>query len=467
MEHANKQNSNITQNRNSNKFGNWLKTSITARLAMVGVLTLILLIPLFFIQNLIDERSRRQEDVVQEINDKWGNEVLLYGPMLKIPYKTFTEKIVTNQETKKSFTETIENINHAYFFPSDLNISATVDPETKERGIFKTAVYDSNMILKGSFNLPDFSLSEINSENILWEKAKIIVNTSNLKGVTTAKLMFNNNDFEFTSTYNGKAKKRHNEVVMHSLETKMIKDLNEKSFTKNITFKLDFNVKGSEQIRFIPIGKETKADMTSNWKDASFFGEFLPFNDDKFTAKGFNAKWNILDLNRPFAQQYFNYLPKLDEFSFGVNFMIPVDEYTKSERSAKYGFLVIGLTFLLFFLIQTLSKIQIHPFQYLMIGLALTMFYTLLVSIGEHSNFLKAYLIAGVSVISLITLYSKSILKTWKFPVFICASLIALYTFIYVIIQLESYALIVGSIGLFIILAVVMFVSRKIDWNND
>jgi len=146
--------------------------------------------------------------------------------------------------------------------------------------------------------------------------------------------------------------------------------------------------------------------------------------------------------------------------------MIPVDEYTKSERSAKYGFLVIGLTFLLFFLIQTLSKIHIHPFQYLMIGLALTMFYTLLVSISEHSNFLRAYLIAGVSVISLITLYSKSILRTWKFPLFICASLTALYTFIYVIIQLESYALIVGSIGLFIILAIVMFVSRKIDWNN-
>ena len=466
MEHTHKENSNTSQNRNTNKFGNWLKTSITARLAMVGFLTLILLIPLFFIQNLIDERSRRQEDVVQEINDKWGNEVLLYGPMLKIPYKTFTEKIVTNQETKKSFTETIESISYAYFFPSDLNISATVNPETKERGIFKTAVYDSNMILNGSFSVPDFSLGEINAKNILWDKAKVIVKTSNLKGVTAAKLQFNNNDFEFTSTYNGKVNKRYGELIMHNLETKTVKGLTAESFTKNIRFKLDFNVKGSEQIRFIPIGKQTKADMSSNWKAASFFGEFLPYNDDKFTTEGFNAKWNVLDLNRPFSQQYFNYLPKLDEFAFGVNFMIPVDEYTKSERSAKYGFLVIGLTFLLFFLIQTLSKIHIHPFQYLMIGLALTMFYTLLVSIGEHSNFLKAYLIAGVSVISLITLYSKSILKTWKFPVFICASLTALYTFIYVIIQLESYALIVGSIGLFIILALVMFVSRKIDWNN-
>ncbi|MBT8260121.1 MAG: cell envelope integrity protein CreD, partial [Bacteroidia bacterium] len=133
---------------------------------------------------------------------------------------------------------------------------------------------------------------------------------------------------------------------------------------------------------------------------------------------------------------------------------------------AKYGFLVIGLTFLIFFLIQTLSKINIHPFQYLMIGIALTMFYTLLVSISEHSNFLRAYLIAATSVIVLITLYSKSVLKTWKFPLFIATSLTALYAFIYVIIQLENYALLVGSIGLFLILAAVMYVSRKIDWNN-
>ena len=122
--------------------------------------------------------------------------------------------------------------------------------------------------------------------------------------------------------------------------------------------------------------------------------------------------------------------------------------------------------FLIFFLIQTMSKIHIHPFQYLMIGLALVMFYTLLVSISEHSNFLKAYLIAGISVVLLITLYSKSILRNFKFSALIGLSLTALYSFIYVIIQLENYALLVGSIGLFVILATVMFVSRKIDWSN-
>jgi inner membrane protein len=167
-----------------------------------------------------------------------------------------------------------------------------------------------------------------------------------------------------------------------------------------------------------------------------------------------------------FRSSFFEHLPHLNEYAFGVNFMIPVDEYQKSERTAKYGFLVIGLTFLIFFLIQSLSKIGIHPFQYLMIGLALIMFYTLLISISEHSNYFNAYLTASIAVILLIALYARSILKNIKFPIFIASSLSLLYSFIYVIIQLESYALLVGSVGLFIILALVMYVSRKIDWNS-
>lgn len=458
MEHTDKQ--------NTNKFGNWLRSSITARMLMIGFLSFALIIPLFFIQDLIRERSNRQQSVINEINKQWGNEVMIYGPILKIPYKTFSEKTVTDAKTKKVFTETVEHIEYAYFFPEDLKITSNINPEEKKRGIYTTAVFNSSMKITGSFKNPDFKEIEIKPEQIIWDKAKIIVQTSNVKGVNEANLKLNNTDYILTSKY----KRKNNnisigQVVMHELESKQINETESVS-SKELIFNLNFNIKGSEQIRFIPIGIKTEASISSNWKTANFFGEFLPYNDNKITENGFEAKWKILDLNRPFSQQHFNYLPELNEFAFGVNFMIPVDEYQKSERSAKYGFLVIGLTFLVFFLIQTLSKIDIHPFQYLMIGLALTMFYTLLVSISEHTNFLKAYLIAGISVITLITLYSKSILKNIKFPLFICASLTGLYSFIYVIIQLENYALIVGSIGLFLILATVMYVSRKIDWSN-
>jgi len=453
------------QPQQQNKFGNWIKTSITARMLMVGFLTIILLIPLFFIENLIRERSHRQTEVINEINQQWGNEVLVYGPILKVPYKTFKEKIVTDKNTKKVYTETIEELNNAYFFPEKLNINSNINPEEKKRGIYTTAVYNSNMSITGTFVKPDFSDIEINDKNIVWDKAKIIIQSSNVKGVNEANLKLQGVSYELISKYNGQKNYNFNEVILHTLGTKNI-NKEQLQFQKPLSFAINFNIKGSEQIRFIPTGKQTEAQITSNWKTANFFGDFLPYNDDKVNENGFDAKWKILDLNRPFSQQHFNSLPDLKEFAFGVNFMIPVDEYQKSERSAKYGFLVIGLTFLVFFLIQTLSKINIHPFQYLMIGLALTMFYTLLVSISEHSNFLKAYLTAGISVVLLITLYSKSILKTFKFPIFIGLSLTALYTFIYVIIQLENYALLVGSIGLFLILAIVMFVSRKIDWHN-
>lgn len=457
------------QHQQQSKFGKWIKTSITARMIMVGFLILMLLIPLSYIESLITERMYRQKEVVNEINQKWGKEVLLYGPILKVPYKTYHIKSITKGKLVEK--ETIEEINYAYFFPEKLNINSTINPEEKKRGIYKTAVYKSTIDVSGSFTKPDFSELDIKEKDILWEKSRLIIETSNLKGVNNlVEIDFNKNKYAFTSKYK-EAKKRTNYgtnsyLTLHKLESKFIaKD--DLPLVKNINFNLNVNINGSKQIRFIPIGKETAVNIKSNWKTANFIGEYIPQNSDKITSDGFNAKWKVLEINRPFSQQSFNGIPNLRDYSFGVNFMIPVDEYQKSERTAKYGFLVISLTFLIFFLIQTMSKIQIHPFQYLMIGIALTMFYTLLISISEHSNFLKAYIIAGSSVILLITLYSKSILKTLKFPLFIGLSLTVLYAFIFVIIQLENYALLVGSVGLFSILAFVMYTSRKIDWQND
>ena len=208
--------------------------------------------------------------------------------------------------------------------------------------------------------------------------------------------------------------------------------------------------------------------MESNWPSPSFNGEYLPMDGSReISEDGFKAQWEVYQINRQFEQVFLGSLPNLTGFAFGVNLIIPVDEYAKSQRTAKYGFMVIGLTLLVFLLIQLVSKLYIHPFQYVMIGLALVMFYTLLISISEHSSFLKAYLIAAVSVLGLITIYSRAILKGFKFPLLVCTSLASLYGFIYVIIQLENYALLVGSIGLFVILAIIMFASRKIDWGNE
>ncbi|QHI36382.1 Inner membrane protein CreD [Kordia antarctica] len=454
-----------TEKKNSNnKFLTWFKTSITARLLVMGALVLLLMIPLTLIQELIKEREQRQQSVVNELNDKWGNEILLYGPILKVPYKTYEETVKYDEETKKTFKEQRTILKYGYFFPNTLDITADVKTSKKKRNNFDTAVFTSEIAASGSFETPDFLSKSIADEDIVWEKATLLIKTTNLKGLKSeVKLNLNGNVYGFETNFNA----QHNSYPqLDELESTHIALADvPKTSAQAFDFKLMYN--GSKSIKFIPIGKVTNVQMTSDWKDPSHTGNFITQSERVTENGGFEANWKLLNTNRSFSQQFFQTLPNLNQYAFGTKFIIPLDEYQKSERSAKYGFLVIGLTFLVFFLIQTLSKISIHPFQYLMIGIALVMFYTLLISISEHSSFLKAYLIAGIAVIVMITLYSKSILKNWKFPLFIGTSLTALYGFIFVIIQLENYALLVGSIGLFLILGIVMFVSRKIDWGFD
>ncbi len=459
----------------NNKFANWIKKSITARMLMVGFLILVLLIPLSFIESLITERSYRKVEVINEINEKWGNSVVLSGPILKIPYKTYTEIVKVDQKTGQAIKEQEVHIKNAYFLPDNLHIDSEVDAQAKNRSIYTTTVFNSHIKCNGTFSKPDFLSHDIKEEDVMWEKATVLIQSSNLKGIRNdVSININGEKYGFVPKYKtpvndySEYSPYDKPIVLQQLESSVI---DPEHITKDTptSFSFEFNVNGSEQLSFIPLGKETKVKMNSNWTSPNFFGEFLPLNneEERVSKDGFTAEWEVLQINRQFEQHFFETMPNLKEFAFGVKLIVPVDEYQKSERTAKYGFLVIALTFLIFFLIQTLSKIHIHPFQYLMIGLALTMFYTLLISITEHSNYLTGYLTAGSAVVILISLYSKSILKNIKFPLFIGASLTALYAFIFVIIQLENYALLVGSIGLFFILSVVMYFSRKIDWQND
>lgn len=444
------------------KFTSWLKTSITARMIVVGFLLFVLLIPLEFVKNLIAERAFRQQEVIREINSKWGNEVLLSGPILKIPYKTFKEEKVYIPETKVFEMKTEEIMNYAYLFPDQLDIDAqvTTKAEPLKRSIYESVVFTSEMEVKGNFPTIDFSSKDIQPDAIVWDKISVLIKTSNLKGIrNTIEVNLDGETLAMTPKYA--------QSYLNTMETEHISNFPKEKATP-IPFSFNLKVNGSESLKFIPIGKETDVRMNSNWHSPSFDGNFLPDDGSReITNEGFKASWKVLQINRQFQQEFFNQLPDLEEFAFGAKLIIPVDEYQKSERTAKYGFMVIGLTLLVFLLIQLVSKIYIHPFQYIMIGLALVMFYTLLISISEHSSFLKAYIIAAASVLGLITLYSRVILKGFKFPLLVCASLASLYGFIYVIIQLENYALLVGSVGLFVILATIMFASRKIDWGNE
>jgi inner membrane protein len=437
--------------------------STTARLIMVGLLTLILLIPLAIVNDLIHERAERQKEVINEINSKWGREVFVYGPILKVPYTTYTENKVFDDQNKTITTERQAIKNYAYFFPEQLTNQTEVSTETKYRSNYEAVLFTAQMKFNGHFTKPDFSIKTIADEDIEWDKATIVIQTSNLSSIKDAvSINLGGEKYTFEPVYY----KSDSEIIasenpVSSLETSYIDFSN---YFENSTFNFSINYQGSSKISIVPIGKTTEASMKSNWNAPKFNGSFLPSHE--ITDNGFTADWKVLHINRPFAQQSFGFLPKVSQYSFDVDFIIPVDQYVQNDRASKYGFLIIGLTFLIFFLIQSVSKIKIHIFQYTMIGLALIMFYTLLISITEHSSFLKAYLIATIAVVGLITAYSVSILKNKKFPMLIGVSLSALYGFIFVIIQLENYALLVGSIGLFLILAAVMFISRKIDFSS-
>lgn len=435
-----------------------------AKMMMIGALTLVLLIPLALIGGLIAERNARQDEVTQEINKKWGNDVFFYGPILKVPYNVFSETVSVNQKTKETIRQTRVSTEFAYFFPDVLKNDASVNTKLKKRNNYESVVYNAKMQFSGNYGQPDFSPKNIKPENVEWDKATIMIRTTNLKSIRELiKINFNGTDHALEPVYDDKKQRYSNTDV---LETGFVNIANLSIPGAKADFSLNISYNGSNQIRFIPIGKATNVHMTSNWTSPSYQGNFLPSDRTGSNNEGFTANWKVLHVNRAFSQQSFEVLPDLSEFAFGVDFVVPVDQYQQNERAVKYGFLVIVLTFLIFFLIQVVSKIKIHIFNYGMIGLSLVMFYTLLISITEHSSFAMAYGIAGVAVVGLISLYSWAILRNVKFPLLIAGSLSGLYSFIYVIIQLEDYALLVGSIGLFVILATVMFISRKIDWSK-
>ena len=428
----------------------------TAKIIMVGLLALFLLIPLSYVQSLIAERAERKKDVVEEITQSWGKDVHIYGPMLRVPYKHYNKTTLLNPQTNKEEISSTETIEYAYFFPEKLDFKTQINKDNSlKRGLYNVVVFSTDIQSKGAFSKPNFKKLQIDETNVLWNQATVLIKTTNLKS-SKGDLNIKVNDSSLT--FESKA---NTDKLYDDLES----DVFDLTDTKEISFEFNMKYNGSNSVKFVPVGKSTTVSINSDWQNPSFEEVFSANTASKtITKEGFHADWIVSQVNRPFAQEYIELVPQLNEYLFGVKLIETVDQYQQNERASKYGFLMIGLTFLIFFLIQTISKISIHIFQYGMIGLALVLFYTLLISITEHSTFSIAYGIATSAVIIMLFLYTLSILKSRKFSVFIALALAALYSFIYVIIQLENYALLVGSIGLFLILGIVMYFSRKIDW---
>ena len=264
----------------------WFKTSITARMLMVGFLILVLMVPLVFIRNLIEERANRQEEVISDINAKWGKELLVSGPVLKVPYNYYTEVVKLDHEIK-----------YAYFFPETLSIASRVNAFKKKYGIYDAAVFTSKMNFTGSFPTIDFADLDIKEQDVLWEKATFIIQTSNLKGIKeSVEILIDKNAYSFVPRYKEPVNDNYASLP-HLNELESIR-VDEKSLpiSAPINFSFDLTVNGSEQLQFIPIGKETNVTVNSNWQHPSFQGSFLPDKKEgtEDSKNGFHAEWNVL-----------------------------------------------------------------------------------------------------------------------------------------------------------------------------
>lgn len=464
-----------TQNKNIlDRINERISQSVTFKLISIGILVLLLLIPKAMINDLILERELRMEATVHEVTDKWSRSQTVSGPSLVIPYNKFIEL----EEDKGVKTV----IRHATFLPEDLNIKCVIDPETRYRGIFKVIVYKTRLTLTGKFTKPDFSQWDIPEQEVLWSKAVLNLGISDLRGIEKqVSLNLGGQQYPFSP---GVSAGSLTDAGIHLPLSQAVVQMHEKPFT------IDISLKGSERLFFVPLGKNTEVQMTSSWQDPSFAGSFLPI-DREINKQGFEANWQVLHFNRNYPQSWteLDYYIDDDNFEdnsydlnygaintatankndigsskFGVNLLVTADHYQKSLRSSKYSILIIALSFLMFFLIEVTQKLRIHAFQYILIGLALMIFYTLLLSISEHLGFNIAYWISCISVIGLIAFYSTSVLSNKKLAYLLAGSLTMMYGFLFIIIQIETYALLFGSIGLFIILALTMYYTRKISW---
>lgn len=436
------------------RVNNWLKQSITIRLFTIGILILLLLIPVSMVESLIREREARQAEAIVEVSSKWGEQQTVFGLVLSVPYKTYS-KVYDGEKTDKF--KLIESREYAHFLPEELDIKGDISPEIRYRGIYEVIVYNSKINLTGNFSRPNLDEWKIDKNNILWDDAFISLGLSDLRSIQeNISLKWNDKQYYFNPGIES------SDVIGNGISTRVPINQSDSLKTK-IDFSLNLNFNGSSGLNFIPLGKLTKVSINSKWQNPSFIGAFLP-DKREINKDGFTANWEVLHLNRSYPQSFRGSVQGIQESSFGVNLIVPVDEYQKSMRSAKYAVMFITLTFLIFFFVQILNGVKIHPIQYIIVGLALCVFYTLLIALSEHISFKFSYLISSVSIICLITLYAKSIFDNKKLTTLIGLILTALYLFIYSIIQMEDYALLMGSVGLFIVLATIMYLSRKIDW---
>jgi inner membrane protein len=432
----------------------WLAQSQFARMLLIGFIFVLLQAPIVTIFGLVKEREKTRQEAVDDITAKWYGTQVVIGPVLEIPYvNRWTEETGAGEKIRRAATSS------AYFLPELLEFSGEIETESRYRGIFEVPVYRMTVAAEGRFAKPDFEGFGVSSDGVHWDRARLYVLISDLRAIQNqAELRWNGQELPFVSGSGGYAE------TGSGIHVPLRENMDGEG--SEFTFSLDLN--GSGGAFFAPLGKETGVSLNSNWGDPSFQGNWLP-TSRTVSGDGFEARWSIPSLGRNYPQSWGKgavSFETLNASRFGVEFLTPVDHYRMAERSLKYEILFLFLTFLLLWLFEILAKVRIHWIQYLLVGGALCLFYLLELSLSEHIGFVTSYVLASAAVVGLIGSYSVAVLGRRSRAAVLGVAVALLYAYLFVLLNNQDYALLVGAIGLFATLAAVMYLTRRIDWYN-
>lgn len=437
------------------------------KLLCIGLLGLGLLIPLVMISELVHERSRRKQEVGMEITSKWGQSQELAGPVMVIPY----EKEVISKVNEGGQVKTLVSYQTEYLhlLPNTLKVSQEVKPETRRRSLYRSVVYQSVTTMTGDFSGLNLEKEGVRPEAVAWDKARLVLGISDLKGLSAFPEL----------TWNARSLEAGSEpLALFKENLSAPLDLSEAKDARG-TFSVKLNVRGSEFLSIAPLGRENEIRVKGDWGSPGFDGDYLPA-EHEVKDGSFEARWSVPSLDRKIPQQWSHALVGLPSEGLGdkgiaplglqvvkVTFPDGVDLYQQTDRTLKYGVLVIALAFLALLFTEILRQTPFHIIHYGLIGAALVIFYTLLLSFSEHIGFNPAYLGAFLATNGIITWFVRNISGSTLTAGIFAGILTLFFGFNFVLMQLEDYALLVGSIGLFVILATLMYLAGKINWFDN
>ncbi|MEJ2042660.1 MAG: cell envelope integrity protein CreD [Reinekea sp.] len=427
-----------------------MKSRLGIKFITLIVVLLLLQVPLTLIRGQVKERNYTRMEVVNEISQSWGADQNVVGPIVMVPYTT-TEVEKVWDENLKAYQIKRKLLHHHLLVSPDISrIDGNIEVTERKRSIYTAPVYNAELHLHGQFDLSGLS----HLEGTLGTPVLMVL-MSDLSGVLSIPTM----------------KQGDNELIFEEGGYRDIKGIKTElaNWQEKQEYDIQLALKGSQQISVYPLAKNNEVNLHSNWLHPSFNGQFLP-ETHRIADDGFYAKWRTTSLSSNAAMLLENCKQgncnELMYSSFGVRFFEPVNHYTKSDRATKYAILLIVTTFAIFFVMEAMKSAAVHPVQYLLVGLSLTIFNLLLIALTEHLSFLTSYLISSVACLGLLGTYAQHILKRTSWLAGFMAILILIYTLMYFILLSEDYAFLMGSGFLFLILATLMLTTRKVNWHE-